>query len=228
MEFVTLSTIVEDLLLIVRGSRLANSEVLSKRQIESWINQYRAVLLRQSVSNGDVVNPDYIQTIPSVELVPVDAAGEISNIETGSIIYRTKEKIPNTINLKYMSGITFVGTLNRKRIQLVPSHRAEFQLYKKFTASETLAYLEDGYVFVINPFGLRYITIRGIAEVPSDWASFTNTTMTAQDFNMNSKYPIPINILPALKQLILEREIGIESVAPGDISNDSKHNPEQK
>jgi hypothetical protein len=224
---VSLNKIVEDLLLIVRGSRLADSEKISKRQIESWVNQYRGVLIRQNISNGDTLNPDYIQTIPSVELVPIDASGGISTIETGTVFYRTASKLPKTINLKYMSGITFVGTLDKKRIQLIPGHRAEFQLFKKFTPKETLAYLEDEYLYVINPKGLRYITIRGVAEVPSDWALFSNSTMTAQSFTMDSQYPIPINMIPALKQLIIEREIGIESVAPGDVSNDSKHNPIQ-
>jgi hypothetical protein len=226
VEFVSLNTIVEDLLLIVRGSKLAESEKISKRQLEAWVHQYRAVLIRQNLSNGDNLNPDYIQTLPSIEIVPIDIAGTISNIETGTVFYRTSTKLPKTINLKYASGITFIGTLNKKRIQLVPGHRAEYQLYRRYTPTETIAYLEDGYIHVINPFGLRYITIRGVFENPPEAALYTNSTMTAQDYNMNSSYPIPINMLPALKQMILEKELGIEAVAPGDIKNDSQHKVE--
>jgi len=223
MDFVTLSTIVEDLLLIVRGSKLASSEKISKRQIEAWVHQYRALLIRQQISSGDTTNPDYIQTIPSVELVPIDSAGNITNINTGTTLYRTSSKLPRTVNMRGMSGITFVGTLNKKRIQLVPGHRVEFQLYKKFTPMDTIAYLEDGYVYVINSEGIRYITVRGIFENPPEAALYSNTSMTQQEYNMNSLYPIPINLLPPLKQLIIEREIGIESIAPGDIKNDAKH-----
>jgi hypothetical protein len=223
MNFVSLSTIVEDLLLIVRGSKLAASEKISKRQIEAWIHQYRALLIRQQVSSGDNINPDYIQTIPSIELVPIDSAGNITTIESGTSLYRTSSKIPKTVNMRGISGITFIGTLNKKRIQLVPGHRAEFQLYKKFTPMESIAYLEDEYIYLINQKGIRYITLRGIFENPVDAALYDNSTMTAQTYTVDSIYPIPINLIPALKQLILEREIGIESVAPGDTINDSKH-----
>jgi len=208
----------------VRGSKLASSEKISKRQIEAWIHQYRALLIRQQVSSGDTINPDYVQVIPSVSLLPIDTAGNISNIETDTNLYRTSSKIPKTVNMRGMSGILYIGTLNKKRIQLVPGHRVEFQLYKKFTPMETLAYLEDGYIYVINPSGLKYISIRGIFENPVEAALYTNSTMVQQSYTGDSKYPIPINILPALKQLILEREIGIESVTPGDTTNDSKHN----
>ena len=211
---------------MVRGSRLAESEKISERQIESWIHQYRAVLLRQNLSNGDNINPDYIQTIPSIELSPIDASGGISTIETGTVFYRTTTKLPKTVNLKYLSGITYVGTLNKKRIQLIPGHRAEFQLFKRFTPTETVAYLEDGYLHVINPKGLRYITIRGVFENPPEAALYYNSTMTAQSYTMDSPYPIPINMIPALKQMILQQELGIEAVAPGDIKNDSQHKVE--
>lgn len=223
MDFVSLNSIVTDLLLIIRGSKLASSEKISKRQIENWVHQYRALLLRQNISGGDTTNPDYIQTISSVELLPIDSAGNISKITTDIILYRTSNKIPKTVNLRKMPGITYIGSLNRKRIQLVPSHRVEFQLYKKFTPSETIAYLEDEYIYVINPHGLRYITIRGIFENPVEASIYSNSTLNIQDYDYDSKYPIPVDMLPALKQLILEREIGIEAVAPGDTKNDSKH-----
>lgn len=227
-NLVSLNTLIEDLMLIIRGSKIAQSEKISKRQVEAWIHQYRALLLRQNLANGDTINPDYIQTIPSVELVSIDKSGGISTIETNEVFYRTSTKIPKTVNLKYMSGITYIGTLNKKRIQLVPSHRAEFQLYRKYTPKEMIAYLEDEYIYVINPFGLRYVTIRGIFENPVEAALYNNSTMTAQSYTVDSSYPIPINMVPVLKQMILEQELGIESLTPGDTKNDSQHKVEKQ
>ena len=223
MTLPTLNTIVTDLLLIARGSKLAASEKISKRQIEAWVHQYRSLLIRQNISGGDNVNPDYVQTISSIELLPVDIAGSSTSVSTDSNIYRTSSKLPKTVNLRNMSGITYVGTLNKKRIQLVPGHRVEYQLFKKFTPKDMLAYLEDGYLYVVNPYGVRYVTIRGIFENPVEAALYSNTTMSPEDFDTNSQYPIPTHMLPALKQLILERELGIESVTPSDNKNDSQH-----
>lgn len=226
MEYISLNALVTDLLLTVRGSSIANSEKISKRQIESWIHQYRALLIRQNIANGDNVNPDYVQTIPSVQLVPIDAAGNITTVESGTTLYRTSSKIPKTVNMKAMSGITYIGTLNKRRIQLLPSNRVEFRLYNRYTPTETVAYLENEYIYVINPFGIKYITIRGIAQNPVEWALYDNTTMTAQSYTTDDAYPIPSDMIPALKQIILEKELNIIISTPSDMKNDSKHNPE--
>lgn len=222
MEFVSLNEIVTDLLLIIRGSKVANTEKVSKRQIEAWVHQYRAMLIRNEVSSGDTINPDYIQTIPSIELVPVDVSTN-SIVTTGSNIYRTSKRIPKLINLRQQSGLTFIGTITNKTIQQVGVNRYEFQLYKKFTSAKTLAYLEDGYIYIINPLGLKYIKIKGAFENPAEAYEFYDDSRPKTNFTIDTEYPIPVNMLPALKQLILEREIGIEAVAPGDLINDSAH-----
>lgn len=225
MEITSLNSITTDLLLIVRGSSISNSEKISKRQIEAWVHQYRSLLLRQNISNGDNINPDYVQTIPSIELVPIDAAGNITTVSSSTNLYRTSTKIPKSVNLRGSTGITYIGTLNKKRIQLIPSNRVEFQLYKKYTPTEIIAYLEDDYIWVINTKGIRYITIRGIGQNPVEWALYNNSTMTVQSFTIDSPYPIPADMIPTLKQMILEKELGIIISTPSDIKNDSKHNP---
>ena len=45
MQFITLRTITTDILNIIRGSNISDSEAISKRQVEDWIHQYRTILL---------------------------------------------------------------------------------------------------------------------------------------------------------------------------------------
>ena len=72
IQFTSLQTIVMDLLNIVRNSNISRSELISPRQIEMWVHQYRALLIKQDLDKGRMVNPDYIQEIPGLQLEVVD------------------------------------------------------------------------------------------------------------------------------------------------------------
>ena len=60
INFVTLNTIVNDLLNVVRSSKVSRSEPISKRQIEMWVHQYRAILIKQDLSSQ--FNKDFLFT----------------------------------------------------------------------------------------------------------------------------------------------------------------------
>ena len=61
MTFTTLNTIIEDILKIASGSIISASNPFSRRQIEDWVHQYRAILLARELDRDNYVNPDYIQ-----------------------------------------------------------------------------------------------------------------------------------------------------------------------
>ena len=63
MTFNSLNTIIDDIILTVRDSDVSESEKLSRIQIEQWIHQYRAYLIKQDLDKGRDINPEYIQTI---------------------------------------------------------------------------------------------------------------------------------------------------------------------
>ena len=48
IQFVTLDNIITDLLKIARGSKVSQSETISRRQLEEWVNEYRALLIKQA------------------------------------------------------------------------------------------------------------------------------------------------------------------------------------
>jgi hypothetical protein len=228
MEFVTLRTIVNDLLRIVRSSNIASSETISLRQIEDWVHQYRGVLLKRDLDKGKKPNPDYIQEIGNIRLIPIELVGDDVLDErntTGTVIYRTSLEIPKTIDLNFTSGFTYIGTPTGNRIQLIPESRSEWQRYKKYTADDKLCFLRNGYLFVINSDALEFITVRGVFEVPSEVGRFVNPITEQPYFDLDSKYPIPINLIPVLKEMILQKELKIEVSSPTDNTNDAVNNP---
>jgi len=228
VTFVTLNTITTDLLNIIRGSNISGSESISKRQLEAWVHEYRALLLKQDIDKGKYPNPDYIQVISHIKLEKIDLAGDATSTDsllTDEYIYRTSLTIPKTIDLNYKSGFMFIGSPTGDEIQLVPEGRQTWQQYRKYTSTQPICFLKDNRIYVRNNEPLEYLTIRGIFEVPSEVGRFVNAKTDQPYFNEDSKYPIPINMIPVLKEMILTNELKIESVTPSDTTNDSSDNP---
>lgn len=229
MTFNTINTIVSDLLNIIRSSNISASETISKRQVEDWVHQYRAKLIKQDVDKGKIPNPDYIQQIDNLELVSVNEAGEtiLTGIESDWYVLRTNLELPKTLDFNFKSGFTFIGTPEGYEIQYVPETRSKWQVFKKYTNRDMLCYLRNGYIYITSPVAIKYITVRGIFEVPTEVSRFVNSVTNQPSANIDSKYPIPSNMIPTLKQMILSTELQIEMAAPTDQTNDSAANPQQ-
>ena len=228
MTFVTLNTIVNDLIKLIRGSDVSDSEAISKRQVENWVHEYRAKLLKQDLDKGKRPNPDYIQEINYISLTPVDTGGDnlASGIpETEEYLLKSNLTIPNTLDLNFKSGFMHIGTPLGDEIQFIPEGRAKWQRYKKFTEREPMCFLRGNYLYVINNKPLHYITLRGVFEIPPEVGRFVNPNTDQPYYDLDTRYPIPIDMVPVLKQMILSQELKIESVSPADTSNDSAHNP---
>ena len=220
IQFITLNTLVTDMMLIIRASQLTQSEPISKRQLEAWVHQYRSILIKRDLDKGKIPNPDYIQTLQALELEEVDEA-QGSTIDTDYQTFRTIIELPNTIDLNHKTGFMYVGTITGQEISFVQEGRSRWQQYIKYTFADRVAYLRDHKIYVINDKELRYITIRAIFEIPSEVSHLTNPNEVLTDVTGDSPYPIPINMVPTLKQMILKGELGIEVQAYSDTTNDS-------
>lgn len=225
IQFVTLNTITNDLLNIIRGAQITQSEPISKRQIEAWIHQYRALLIKQDMDKGKRPNPDYIQTIQALEVEEVSEAEgselDINENEGGLRTFRTMITLPKTIDLNFKSGFMYIGTIAGQEVQFVSEQRSRWQQYMKYTGNDRVAYLHDGYIYVTNDKEIRYITVRGIFEIPTEVSHLNNTNELITDATEDTEYPIPINMVPILKEMILKQELGIEALTYSDVDNDS-------
>ncbi len=222
IQFISLNTLITDLLNIIRGAKVSQSETISRRQIEDWIHQYRALLLKQDMDKGKMPNPDYIQELPSVKLEVVDKSLE-SDLQSGMNYMRTELEIPTTIDLNFKPGITYVGTIDGREIQLVSEGRNYWQQFKRFTQKVPLAFLRNKRIYINNVTPLKYITIRGIFEIPTEVSNFINSSAISTYSTLDDRYPIPSNLVPVLKSMILERECGIIASSPSDNTNDGSN-----
>lgn len=219
IEFISLDSIINDILYIIRGSQVSQDEPISTNQIENWIHQYRALLIKQDLDKGKVVNSDYVQEIQCAKLIVVDKS-EDSTIKTGRYLVKTELKIPKTIDLNFRSGFTYIGTLDGKELDFVPQSRVKWQKEKYYTKNSPLVYLKNEHIYVDNDHVIEWLCIRGIFELPQEVGNFVNPYTNIPEFTLDSKYPIPINMLPTLKEMIFKKELGILVQSPSDKKND--------
>lgn len=212
---INLDKLVQDLLLIIRGSKLSQSEPISKRQIEDWIHQYRALLLKRDYDKNNIISPDYIQEIRNLHLSSL-VGSEDNDIDSNCYTFRTDDQIPSALPLNKKSGILYVGTILGKQFQIIPYNRFKWQQYKTYTNSDKMAFLRNGYIYISNNETLQYINVRGVFENPLEVGE-----LNGEDYRTN--YPIPLDKIPALKEMILSKELRLESQSFSDTENDSAH-----
>jgi len=213
---VSINEITQDLLNIIRGSNISQSEPISKRQLIDWVNYYRALFMRRDQEKNKTVSPDYVQELNGLELEVENESGN-SSVKSPYSLLKTVKEIPSTINFNSGQGFTFVGTLEGDEIQGVSQQRSRWQEHTKYTPSEPVWFSKNNHIYIKQDTILTYITARGAFEDPLEVM-----VLNGED-PMTTRYPIPYNLVSAIKDEILRRELNIMASAPTDNVNDSKN-----
>ena len=209
----TLNELVDDILLEARNSNIAESEKLSRRQIELWIKTYRAFLIKQDLDKDRTINPLYTQTIRM----------HISKVEEDPehFEYVGDDKLPKLIDFNYRPGVVSVKDSHGNLIQVGSETKMKFQKYRKYTCNDYIAYVKDDYICVESRNNLiEYIDIQLIAEDPTE-------TIICYDPN-EDEYPIPGAMWATIKQLIFTRDIPTMIQMPSDTTNDSNDDTQNR
>lgn len=209
MKLNTLNTIVDDILLILRNSTIGESEHISRIQIEQWIHQYRAYLIRQEIDKGYDINNMYVTTIPMVHLDKVEDT-------PGHFLYQSEYELPKLIQFHKRPGLIFVKDMYGNLIQIGDETKAKAQKYRKYTCKDYICWVKNNRIYLDGDSNqLEYITIGIIPENPAD---------VADCFDPNAPYPAPAHMIPTIKDLIFSKELRIMPQMPSDDTNNSQDN----
>ena len=93
----TLSNMVDDILLEARNNNIGESEKLSRHQIILWIKSYRSMLLKQKIDKEEQIDDMFKQTLRM----------HVSRIERdpGHFVYMTDQDLPVLLNTKKLNGL---------------------------------------------------------------------------------------------------------------------------
>ena len=207
MIFNSLNTIIDDILLEYRNSNIGESEQLSRLQVEQWIHNYRAILIKQDIDKGRDVNPAYIQTIS----IPVTGAN-------GK--YTATNELPKLIDFHFRTGIVSIRDNSGRLIQLGSRLKSELQPDRQYAINDPIAYISNNIIHINNSStGITSIEVDAILEDP---------TTISNNYDPNSSYPISANMIPTIKDLIFTKELYIMPQEIVDTTNDSDDNTVNK
>ena len=186
---------------------------LSIRYIYNKMLTVRALLISQEIKKKQSVSTWNYQTMPCVEIVRI-AKHEYPFINVpADTILRSKHRLPKPLVGYTEHIIKSIMTIDgSEKIDLVTLNAANFQASNKYTSKKLIAFLHDGYIFVLASKKITAISFIALFEDPIAAASFKGLCdnnpplVSYQDF----EFPIDISMVDALIELTV-RELSGDS-----------------
>lgn len=203
----TLNNLIDDVLLEARNNNIAESEKLSRRQIELWIKAYRAFLIKQKLDKKEPLDEMFKQTI-DMQLIVVEKA-------PGYLEYVGDKELPTLLNTKWITGLITVKDAYGNLIQVGTETKMKYQKYRKYTCKDYIAYKKGNKLYVQGDTNqLEHIQVQVIAEDPTESVLCYNPS--------KDEYPLPMYMWPTIKDLIFDHDLGRMVRQISDMTNDSK------
>lgn len=212
----TLNELVDNIINIARNNNIAESEHMSRTQIEKWIAYYRGMLLKQEIdkqSELGEIDEMYVTTIEPIHL-------DRKEITPGNYLYVGDQELPKLMTFKNRTGIIAIRDMFGNIIQIGSRTKAKFQKYRKATCKDYIAWVKDNKIYVEGDSNtLEYISADVIAEDPAEESAC---------YDPDTEYPVPVHMIPTIVSLILSRELHIQQAEQSDTTNDSKDDMQNK
>ena len=205
----TLNNLIDDVILEARNNNIAESEKLSRRQIELWIKSYRAMLIKQKLDKKEPLDDMFTQTIRM----------HVDKVETdpGHIEYVGDKELPTLLNTKWFTGLINVKDAYGNLIQIGSETKMKFQKYRKYTCKDYIAYKKNNKIYVEGDANqLEYIDVQVIAEDPTEHKLCYDPD--------KDEYPIPVYMWPTIKNMIFNSDVYTMFQQRSDITNDAQDN----
>lgn len=229
MAKISLKTITDDILLMVRNNNISESEDFSRAHIHAWINAYAAKVWKDELDRRkmarkagqlDDETAEDNEFISRVEVGPLELE-DVPSQEDGVPTYtkRTVDPLENVLDNNEGSILAVHDQLG-EAIQYMNHIRRHYNYWRKYTFGEMTAhYKSDGHVYVqglIDQGQLRYIYVLYLKEFPFDIQDGEGEDAPDEDEVM-----IPGWMVPPIKELIMKNELAFMLNRPSDDSNNA-------
>ena len=220
MTYITLKSLVDDILLLVRNNNISESEDLSREQIRLWIKSYKQQLIKQRIdqqkdkSDDDDDIEGLIDDIYIKEKGPLELEDVPSLDKVPMFTKRTIEKLEGVYN-DDKTNILAIHDQAGENIQYMNHIRRHYNYFRKYTGSELTADYKDGHIYIRGIHGiktLKYIWVLAVYEEDDD--NFDNAAS-------ENDVKIPSWMVPFIKNGILKNELPFMLNMHSDDSNNS-------
>ena len=222
----TLNKLVYDIKNILRSGVTSDDDNISNRNVEFWIHNTRAQLIRQDLNKGRSLSDNIVQSLGCVNVTQVDAS-LCCGINTDCNTYRTTVTLPKPIEINAEDLITKIApvAIGERPFHIVPLDRIPYIGFTPFKGinNSTKAVYDGGYVYIFVPQSnkvIKKITIEGVFADPTEVRTFNNCSGSACYTN-DSAYPISEHMIETMKQMILSTNGRIITQSLTDSKGDS-------
>lgn len=231
--FITLDKLAYNLLETIR-QKAVNDDVVDIRQVKSAIHGARGILISQAINKRPLapLHDSWCQALkPSVGLMmeTVDSS-QISSLTSNIYMKRTVNRIPQPlIKSNGLPAFPRVGPASRLEytFDLVSPTKALSIGKTKFTKDYVSAYLLDGYIYLSsgseNHMIVQYIDVVGVFQNPSEVYLFNDINGSSLNADSLENYPIDLSLEIPIRQLVIEKFLGIKAEGTVDNSTNGKH-----
>lgn len=220
----TLNRLVYELIELYRANYKV-TDSLDERLVSSWIQKYRALLLRETTEGIRYIDPAVIQTLPNVELELVDSFNN-NNFNNGQKIVRTKRNIPEFIDSKEhlpMIVRVYGSEIIGESFEVVSPTISNYVGSGKFNNNTVYVFLYDKHLYLTSKSGIHrnisHVTIDGVFYNPIEAYEFVNGE---DSYNWDLPYPISETLIANLNSIIIKTEFNFILYPPQDLYNNSR------
>ena len=209
---------------IASGGIASDDFSISEEQIKFWFNEYRALLIRQELSERATISDSYTQTIV-VEFAKVDVV-EHCELSSDCFVLKSTKPIPKTIRRNSANSILSVKSLDeRLTFSETNTSRKVFNKYNKYTPNAVRWYIKDDYIYIINNTKIQYARLTVILEDPSEAYNFQCAKNVSCYPNDDAEYPISLDMASRITDIIIKSRLQPMGYAlKRDTANDGVNN----
>lgn len=228
MAKISLKTITDDILLLVRNNNISESEDLSRSQIHAWVKAYKNLMWKEEMDRKKLLakqgqflweelNDD--EFIKKIEVGPLKLEKVESKSEVPTYTKRTVDTLQDVLDNDEKS-ILAVHDQSGENIQYMNHIRRHYNYWRKYTFGELTAfYKDDGHVYIqglVDQEELQYIYVLYVQEVKDDTEDGDDDGGIDEDDVL-----IPAWMVPGIKERIIKNELAFMLNRPSDDSNNA-------
>jgi len=218
--------ITSELRLTIRAQKLYDDDNLDDRLLKHWVNNQRALWIRNEVNKNHSIDDQIIQKA-CIEMEVADRSD--CPVQTTQFdVLRSVLEIPKTIELHQSDGIIRVGPVDglARDYSYIPLARAKFGGNGRFNKTIIFAYRYHNRMYLHSQKSsnyaryIKYIMIYGLFEDPAALSRFTHIDGNAC-YSDSNDYPLNSWMWSYIKSQIVRAEFDLLIQAPVDNINDS-------
>lgn len=227
MAKISLKTITDDILLLVRNNNISESEDLSRAQIHAWVKAYKNQLWKEErdrkkllakqlqLDEESIADDEFIKKI---EVGPLKLE-DVSENGAPDFTKRTVDTLQDVLD-NDPNSVLAVHDQNGEIIQYTNHIRRYYNYWRKYTFGEMSAYYkDDGHVYVqglVDKGKLEYIYVLFLQEEKDDMSEGDDDNAPDED-----EILIPAWLVPGIKDRIMKNELAFMLNRPSDDSNNA-------